>query len=66
MLVGYKNVRHEVLVCPLDWWPDLAWYEMVVATHERWRAIAARLEEKLKGVVSAEHELIAASTSPAV
>jgi hypothetical protein len=61
-IIGYRRV--EILVCPLEWWPDPAWYEMVQSIDRRWREIEAKLVQTLDMAGLSAHEIVAAVNPP--
>jgi hypothetical protein len=51
-------IRHEVLFCPVEWWPDIAWVEATNQVAEHWDDALARLRDSLSRVDFISHEII--------
>jgi hypothetical protein len=51
-------IRHEVLFCPVEWWPDIAWVEATNQVAEHWHDALARLRDSLSGIAFRDHTIV--------
>jgi hypothetical protein len=51
-------IRHEVLFCPVEWWPDVAWVQATNQVAEHWNDALARLRDSLSGIAFRDHLIV--------